>query len=111
VVRVLWENGQPLAQVTPGWDGTFAAQFEMPYAVKGYHVVWVVWSLGKDDQRISLIISVGVPTPTPSPVPPPTSTNTPTVPTATPPPTPTPYPTPVGGWPCRIWIPLVCNGG
>jgi len=115
VVRVLWEDGSELANVTPGGNGNFAASFVIPPANKGYHVVRVLWSGGEVDNEIDLVLAIGVSTPTPVPTwtPSPWPTWTP-VPTWSPTPTlvvptATPYPTPVGGWPNKIYLPIVLN--
>lgn len=109
VVRLLWEDGKTLlGQGTPGLAGSFAIPFVVPgHIPNGYHVIYVVWSAGKSDHVIPLVLSINVPpppTPTWTPVPLPTST--PTI-TPTPTRTPTPFPTPVGGWPCRVYLPLL----
>jgi hypothetical protein len=114
IVRLFWEDGATLlGQGKPGLGGAFAIPFSVPGCRNGYHVIYVIWSGGKDgDYSIPLVLSVNVPPPTSTPTP--TWTCTPTLITPTPTPTitptptntPTPYPTPIGGWPFSYFFPL-----
>lgn len=111
VVRLFWEDGTTLlGQGTPGLGGAWAVPFTVPACKNGYHVIYVVWSGGKADYTIPLVLSVNVPAPTATPTSAPTGTPTITpTPTRTPTPTitPTPYPTPIGGWPFRYFFPYI----